>query len=119
MVYKKELGEFNIKTQAPIASSSKWLTAALVMIFVDEGKISLDDHVVKYIPEFGKYFKNYITIRQCLCHMTGIADEESGFLKKLFSTEKDGFSRRRSEQFCFERDPGQCQVRISGMEVSV
>ena len=75
MLYKKEMGDFNAKTQAPIASCSKWLTAALVMQFVDEGKLSLDDKVVKYIPEFEKYCKSYITIRQCLSHMTGIADE--------------------------------------------
>src|SRR5438552_17718678 len=40
LVYKREVGEFNSKTQAPIASCSKWLTAALVMSFVDEGKIA-------------------------------------------------------------------------------
>ena len=82
LIYKKEMGEFNSKTQAPIASCSKWLTAALVMIFVDEGKISLDDPVVKYIPIFGNYFKSYITIRQCLSHMTGISDE-GNILKKM------------------------------------
>ncbi len=81
-IYKQEFGGFNSKTQAPIASCSKWLTAALVMQFVDEGKISLDDKVVKYLPEFDLYFKGYVTIRQCLSHMTGIADEEK-FLKKL------------------------------------
>ena len=47
-VYKKEMGEFNSKTQAPIASCSKWLTAALVMLFVDEGKFSLDDKISKW-----------------------------------------------------------------------
>jgi CubicO group peptidase (beta-lactamase class C family) len=83
LLYKKETGDFNSKTPAPIASCSKWLTAALVMIFVDEGKLSLDDKVVKYLPEFGKYFKNHITIRHCLSHMTGISDE-GGLIKKLF-----------------------------------
>jgi CubicO group peptidase (beta-lactamase class C family) len=87
LVYKKELGEFNSKTQAPIASCSKWLTAALVMQFVDEGKLSLDDKVVKYIPEFEKYFKSYITIRHCLSHMTGITDE-SNFFKKILQRKK-------------------------------
>ena len=87
LIYKKEMGEFNSKTQAPIASCSKWLTAALVMQFVDEGKLSLDDYVVKYIPEFEKYFKNYITIRQCLSHMTGIADD-SKFLKRILERKK-------------------------------
>lgn len=87
LVFKKEMGQFNSKTQAPIASCSKWLTAAMVMIMVDEGKISLDDYVVKYIPEFGKYFKSYITIRHCLSHMTGIADDDK-FLKKLLERKK-------------------------------
>jgi CubicO group peptidase (beta-lactamase class C family) len=87
LVYKKEMGGFNSKTQAPIASCSKWLTAALVMQFVDEGKLSLDDKVVKYIPEFEKYFKSYITIRHCLSHMTGIADDDK-FLKRLLERRK-------------------------------
>jgi CubicO group peptidase (beta-lactamase class C family) len=87
LVYKKEMGAFNSKTQAPVASCSKWLTAALVMIFVDEGKLSLDDKVVKYIPEFEKYFKNYITIRQCLSHMTGIADDNK-FMKRMMERRK-------------------------------
>ena len=87
LIFKKEMGGFNSKTQAPIASCSKWLTAALVMQFVDEGKLSLDDKVVKYIPEFEKYFKKYITIRQCLSHMTGIADD-SKFLKRLMERRK-------------------------------
>ena len=87
LIYKKEMGKFDSKTQAPIASCSKWLTAALVMQFVDEGKISLDDKVVKYIPEFDKYFKSYITIRQCLCHMTGIADDDK-FLKRILERKK-------------------------------
>ena len=87
LIYKKEMGDFNSKTVAPVASCSKWFTAALVMQFVDEGKLSLDDKVVKYIPEFDKYFKGYITIGQCLCHMTGIADEKN-FLKRIFERRK-------------------------------
>jgi CubicO group peptidase (beta-lactamase class C family) len=87
LVYKKELGEFNSKTQAPIASCSKWLTAALVMQFVDEGKLTLDDKIVKWIPEFEKYFKSYITVRHCLSHMTGISDE-ANFFKKILQRKK-------------------------------
>ncbi|TMI66186.1 MAG: beta-lactamase family protein [Bacteroidetes bacterium] len=87
IVYKKELGDFKSKTPAPIASASKWFTAALVMILVDEGKISLDDNIVNYIPEFGKYFKKYITVRHCLSHMTGIK-EEGGVIKNLFQRKK-------------------------------
>lgn len=89
LVYKKEMGGFNSKTQAPVASCSKWLTAALVMLFVDEGKLSLDDKVANYIPEFAKYFKGYITIRHCLSHMTGIADDDK-FLKRILERKKFG-----------------------------
>lgn len=81
--YKREIGDFSSRTVAPIASSSQWLTAALVMLFVDEGKISLDDKVVKYLPVFEKYGKNYITIRHCLTHFTGIQEEKGGALRIL------------------------------------
>jgi len=87
LVYRKEMGDYTSKTQAPIASCSKWLTAALVMQFVDQGLISLDDPVVKYIPVFEKYMKNYITIRHCLSHMTGI-DDDQRLLKRLFQRKK-------------------------------
>jgi CubicO group peptidase (beta-lactamase class C family) len=87
VIYQKTTGDFNAKTQAPIASCSKWLTAALVIQFVGEGRLSLDDKVGKYIPEFDKYFKSYVTIRQCLSHMTGISDDDK-FLKRLLERRK-------------------------------
>jgi CubicO group peptidase (beta-lactamase class C family) len=87
LAFKRELGDFNSKTQAPIASCSKWLTAALVMMFVDEGKISLDEKVGKFVPELDRYGKSYITFRHCLSHLTGIEDEGK-FLKKLFQRKK-------------------------------
>lgn len=83
LLFQKTVGEFNTKTAAPIASASKWLTAALVLQAVDEGKISLDDKVVKYLPIFEKYGKNYITIRHCLSHLTGIQTEQMKLMKLL------------------------------------
>jgi CubicO group peptidase (beta-lactamase class C family) len=87
IIYQKELGDFNAKTQAPIASCSKWLTAALVMTYVDEGKLSLDEPVVKYIPVFEKYFKKYITLRHCLSHTTGI-EKDSRVLARMMERRK-------------------------------
>lgn len=75
IIFSKSAGEFTPKTQAPIASSSKWLTAALIMALVDDGKISLDDKISKHLPIFTKYSKGFITIRQCLSHLTGIEAE--------------------------------------------
>jgi CubicO group peptidase (beta-lactamase class C family) len=86
LVYKKELGDYNTKMAMPaaIASCSKWLTAVLVMQFIEEGKLSLDDKIGRWLPEFDRYGKSYITIRNCLSHMTGIEDNS----KKLFQKKK-------------------------------
>ncbi len=72
VLYKKEIGGLTIKTPRYIAASSQWLTTALVLTFVQEGKISLDDKVSNYLPEFASHFKSYITLRQCLTNYTGI-----------------------------------------------
>lgn len=65
-------GSFTSKTRLPIASCSKWLSAALVMSFVDEGRLSLSDTLGKYLPELSAAGKGGITISQCLSHTTGI-----------------------------------------------
>ena len=87
LVYQKDAGMFNAKTKAPIAAASQWLTAALVMQFVDEGKLSLDDKITRWLPEFEKYGKNYITIRHCLTHQTGIKSDGGG-LGRMLSRKK-------------------------------
>ena len=64
IVYKKKMGEyFDEKTQVPIASSSRWLTAALIFQYIDEGKISLETPIADYLPIYATYGKKYITIR--------------------------------------------------------
>ncbi len=103
VIYQKAIGtEFNVKTQVPIAGACQWLSAALVMSFVDAGKISLDDKISKYIPVYSKYMKGYITIKDCLAHLTGIESEpvHSGglFGKKKFASleeEVDEFASKK------------------------
>ena len=87
IVYQKQLvkqiGDFSPKEQVPILSSSQWMTAALVMTFVDEGRLSLEDKVSKFIPLFATYMKTYINIRNCLTNTTGIQADAVGALKLL------------------------------------
>jgi len=64
--------DYTITTRQPIASCSKWLSAALVMTFVEEGKLKLDDTVGKYLPALTKSGKGNITIEECLSHRTAI-----------------------------------------------
>ncbi|HET8750281.1 MAG TPA: serine hydrolase domain-containing protein, partial [Sphingomicrobium sp.] len=55
-----------------IASNSKQFTAMALLLLEDEGKLSLDDAVSKYIPGITEGDK--ITIRELLSHTSGLED---------------------------------------------
>jgi CubicO group peptidase (beta-lactamase class C family) len=70
-----------------IASQSKPITAAALMMLVDEGKVGLDDPVQKFLPEFADLWleekrekdrlvlkrpKQPITVRHILSHTSGL-----------------------------------------------
>jgi CubicO group peptidase (beta-lactamase class C family) len=80
------LEDLTTTSRLRIASCSKWLSAALVMTFVDEGKLSLEDSVGKYLPVMTAYGKGNIRIWECLSHLTGI---NSGSLKESLEAMKD------------------------------
>jgi CubicO group peptidase (beta-lactamase class C family) len=93
-IYQKLSGEdMTMNTQGPIGCASAWLTAALAMTFVEQGKIELDDPVSKYLPVYSTYAKSYLTIRHCLANVTGIEPEKEGiqkfFQKTKFQTLED------------------------------
>ena len=69
-----------------IASNTKAMAAAVLLTLVDEGKVSLDDSVEKYLPEFAQLkvqdrqapggtrpAASKPTIRQILSHTSGLA----------------------------------------------
>lgn len=56
-----------------IASMTKPVTATAVMMMQEEGKLSVDDPVSKYLPEFTGD-KAAITLKQCLTHTSGLSD---------------------------------------------
>lgn len=70
-LHEKTFGSMRASTVIPIASASKWLTAATLLTFVDEGRVRLDDPVSKFLPEF-RGAKQAITLRQLLSHTTGL-----------------------------------------------
>lgn len=69
--YQHEIGLAKLSTKIPVASASKWLSAAVILTLVDQGLLSLDDSIGKYLPSFSKYGKGHPTIRQCLTHTSG------------------------------------------------
>jgi CubicO group peptidase (beta-lactamase class C family) len=56
-----------------IASTSKKFTAAVIALLAQEGKLSLDDDVRRFLPELPRY-EAPITIRHLLHHTSGLRD---------------------------------------------
>ncbi len=81
LIYAKGYGLANIEENVPIApqavfdigSTSKQFTAASILLLEQQGKLSIDDDVRKYLPELSDY-KQKITIRNLLNHTSGLRD---------------------------------------------
>lgn len=66
----------DVDTQFAIASNSKAFTAAALAILVEEGKLSWDEPVRRYMPDFrmsDKAVTEQITVRDLLVHRSGLA----------------------------------------------
>ena len=70
-----ELGvSVNEHTSFEIASMTKMFTDAGILLLVEEGKVSLDDSITKYIAGLPKTW-NEITIRELMVHTSGLRDD--------------------------------------------
>ncbi len=74
-----------------LASITKPMTAAAIMILVDKGELALADRAGKYIPEFHGGDRDLITIRHLLTHTSGLPDmlPENTELRKRHAPLKD------------------------------
>jgi D-alanyl-D-alanine carboxypeptidase len=80
IIFLRGYGQANLETATPVTprtvfrvgSITKQFTAAAVMLLVQEGKLSLDDKVAKYIPDLER--ADEITVRQLLNHTSGLAN---------------------------------------------
>src|SRR5581483_1649310 len=61
-----------IEMQYSIGSVSKQFTAALILMLVHDGKMTLDDPVGKYLPELTR--ANEVTVRELLSMTAGYQD---------------------------------------------
>lgn len=94
-------------TRFNIGSTSKMFVATAILLLADDGKVSLDDPVVKYIPEFEMKDQRYrdITVRMLFNHSSGLPG--SSF---LFGYEQEGDPHRellqRLKGSNLKHDPG-------------
>src|SRR6185503_16423214 len=62
-----------VDTIFDLASLTKVVaTTPAVMALIEDGRIRLTDPVASFIPEFGKYGKDRVTVRDLLTHMSGL-----------------------------------------------
>jgi CubicO group peptidase (beta-lactamase class C family) len=73
VLHEHGTGSVDGSTAFDVASSSKWLTSATFMTFVDDGKIGLDDDIARWLPEFAGA-QPRITARMLLTHTSGVHD---------------------------------------------
>ncbi|MCW5978335.1 MAG: beta-lactamase family protein [Bryobacteraceae bacterium] len=99
-----------------IASITKPMTAAGVMLLVDRGRLALEDPVVKYIPEFSEGDRKLITVRHLLTHTSGLPDQlpENVELRKRHAPLKDFVAGAVRTPLLFK--PG-TQVRYQSMGI--
>ncbi|HEX8289075.1 MAG TPA: serine hydrolase [Pyrinomonadaceae bacterium] len=84
IVYKRAFGMANLDYDVPnttstlfnLASVSKPFTAMSVALLAQQGKLSLDDDIRKYVPEMPKYDET-ITIRHLIHHTSGIREYQA------------------------------------------
>jgi len=77
----------NPETQFRIGTASKVLTSAAVGVLVDKHRLSLDDEIQTYVPEFPK--KQWpVTLRQLMGHVAGVRND-GGDEGPLFSQHCD------------------------------
>lgn len=73
-IYRKRFGRWRQDRQGVIASSTKWLSGAVIMSLVDDGTLSLDDKASQYLP-YMTGEKASITVRQLMSHTSGFGGE--------------------------------------------
>jgi CubicO group peptidase (beta-lactamase class C family) len=89
IVFEKGYGYANLENNVPIspmtlfnlASVSKQFSAFSILLLAEQGKLSIDDDIRKYIPEFTD-LTHKITIRQLIHHTSGLRDYEELLMMK-------------------------------------
>lgn len=116
-----------------IASMSKSLTGTALMMLVDEGKVNLNDPVEKFLPEFKDQKikdadgilhmpKHPITVREVMCHTSGMVLANEKSLKQTQSL-KDNVALYA--RFPLRQEPGtkyeynNCGINTGGRIIEV
>lgn len=114
LIYRKGYGLASVELGVPITpttvfdigSVSKQFTALSVLLLAQDGKLSLDDEIQRFLPEIPRYGRP-ITIRHLLHHTSGLRDYIdilgwSGIADEAVTTDQDALdaiARQRGTNF--------------------
>jgi CubicO group peptidase (beta-lactamase class C family) len=84
----RTLHKINEHTDFRLASFTKQFTAASIMLLARDGKLSYDDPLTHFFPEFPAY-GNSITVRNLLNHTSGFVDYEDLLSKQYPKTPEE------------------------------
>jgi CubicO group peptidase (beta-lactamase class C family) len=82
-LYTRGYGSANLEYRVPLTDSTvlesgsvaKQFTSAAIVLLAQDGKLSLDDDIRKYLPEVPPFGGAKITIRHLMTHTSGLRDQ--------------------------------------------
>lgn len=95
VIYKRNFGSSDLDKKTPItettifdiASASKQFTGMAIAILEEQGKININDKIIKYLPDLSESMSD-ITVYQLVHHTSGIRDWPTLFALKGWQPEK-------------------------------
>lgn len=97
--------EWNIKntidTKFQLASVTKQFTATAILLLIEKGKLSLDDKLSKFLPDYPK--ADSVTIHMLLSHSSGLA---MGFKEIALSSMDKDSAYAKIKKIPYEFSPG-------------
>jgi D-alanyl-D-alanine carboxypeptidase len=113
LVFNRNYGLANVELNEPVSASTvfrlasltKQFTAAAVLLLVEQRRLSLDDKLAKYYPDFPR--AEQVTIMQLLNHTAGIRDYAELLSEEIGRTRPTGpqFVKRIAE-LGYDFEPG-------------
>jgi CubicO group peptidase (beta-lactamase class C family) len=97
---------FSPETKSRIGSITKQFTASAILKLQEQGKLSVNDTLSKYFPDFPR--GNEVTLRHLLTHTSGIRSytDKPGFIEKVTTPVKPDDLIQSFKNDPFDFDPG-------------
>lgn len=96
MANTKEGKKITTDTMFPIGSNSKQFCAAAVLILKEQGKISVDEKISKYFPEYEKAAD--VTVKNLLTNRSGIRNFQEGIMFEEYALSTEATEAENQEK---------------------